>query len=492
MLLETTAFLCGMAMMIIELLGARLISPIFGNSFFIWTGVIGVVLTSMSLGYWRGGVLADRDKSIAELSRRIFLAGIATALVPPLILFFGALFLPTIGWQWGAVATALWSLSMPCYWLAMVSPYCIRLAERGSETIGKVSGRLYAISTVGSIIGVFLAGFVLIPYFSVRLSMYLLGSGLMILAAALHYRSNERTFVRKASAATMILAATMLAPLLAAGTPPFVPDIQGSNKTVLASGESMYNSITVVETDLPAGRYRLMTLGRLVQGGLNVDTNGSYYRYADYIDSLWSVKPDIMDVLVLGNGAAVTVSEIRENHPAARIDAVDIDREVFDYASAYFDEREDERTRFIVDDARVYLQKTGKKYDLIVMDIFGATHIVPFHITTREMQESISDHLNPDGIYVMNLVSATEGPRSRLFKSQLKTLDTVFPKNYVIQVDDPAKVNTVLLLSGKDGLDANALEASEALKTRLRRSSEYDTSDGIVLTDDYAPVDDML
>ncbi|MFH0863339.1 MAG: fused MFS/spermidine synthase [Candidatus Altiarchaeota archaeon] len=491
MLLEVTAFVCGMAIMVIELLGARMISPFFGNSFYIWTGVIGVVLVSMTLGYWRGGILADRSKGLRSLSEKIFIAGVTTIILPLLVTFFGGLGF-FFGMQWGAVITSVFSLSIPCYFLAMVSPYCIRLSPKDHENIGAVSGRLYSISTLGSIFGVFMSGFILLPYFKVRVTLYILGVALVLLSVGLYLKGSAHSKLDVAQVAVMSVSSLAFIILQLVYLPPFIPDLRGTNQTILRTDETKYNSIAVVETSIGSERYRLMSLGSLVQGGIEVSSNTSYYRYADYLEYMWAVNPDIHDVLIMGNGAAVLVGKIRAEHPEVMVDVVDIDPVVFEYASEYFGEREDSHTRFIVDDARMYLKGTNKKYDLIVMDIFGATHVIPFHIATVEMLDSVSSHLNPKGAYFLNLVSSIEGPRSILFKSELKTFGEVFPQNYVVQVKGKDAVDTVLLISGGQDYPGERLRSIDNLTGRLFESSHYDLSDGIILTDEYAPVEAML
>ena len=238
MLLESAAFLCGMSIMIIELIGARMLSPIFGNSHHIWAGVIGVVMTAMSLGYFRGGILADRNKSVTELSGKIFLAGLATFATPSLITVFSEIFLHTLGWKFGAVATAFWSMSVPCYWLAMVSPYCIRLLAGEKNNMGKVTGRIYGISTLGSILGVFTAGFFLIPNFSVRLSMHLLGAGLMGLAALVRIKSSGFSIYRTDYIAFGVFFVLIYLLTVESSRSQVIRYMPGSNIEVLASGQT--------------------------------------------------------------------------------------------------------------------------------------------------------------------------------------------------------------------------------------------------------------
>jgi MFS family permease len=165
-LLEAVVFLCGAIVMILEIVGARVLAPYQGTSIFVWTSLIGIILGSLSLGYWWGGKLADRNPSYRVFSLIIFIAGVVVALITfskELLLIFIRNHFNDI--RVGATIAALALFAAPSVLLGMVSPYAVKLRIDDLNTSGATVGYLYAISTIGSIIGTFLAGFVLIAYF---------------------------------------------------------------------------------------------------------------------------------------------------------------------------------------------------------------------------------------------------------------------------------------------------------------------------------------
>jgi MFS family permease len=169
-------FLGGFAIMVLEIIGARFLAKDFGGSFYVWVSQIGVILIALALGYFVGGALADRFMQVAFLAYLLVPAGIVTFLIPK---FAGRLIdaiilrhpadqeIPAL-WQKldPAMGSALIFL-LPCFVLATLSPYMIRLATRNLAHVGRVSGLIIAASTVGSIVGVFVSGYVLIDHMNV-------------------------------------------------------------------------------------------------------------------------------------------------------------------------------------------------------------------------------------------------------------------------------------------------------------------------------------
>ena len=165
-LLEVVVFLCGAIVMILEIVGARVLAPYLGTSIFVWTSLIGIILGSLSLGYWWGGKLADRRPSYRAFALIICLSGIFVTLITfskeiVLLAIQGAI----SDVRMGAAVATLALFAVPSVLLGMVSPYAVKLRVDDLDKSGATVGYLYAISTIGSIIGTFLAGFVLIAYF---------------------------------------------------------------------------------------------------------------------------------------------------------------------------------------------------------------------------------------------------------------------------------------------------------------------------------------
>lgn len=177
--------------MALEILGSRLLQPVFGSSvLFVWGSLIGVVLSALSAGYYLGGELADVKPDFQVLSVVIFGAGlfiIGLPAVAPLVL--DLIVKLNLGDRYSPLLASTLLLGLPSLLLGMVSPFAIRLATKSFRKLGKVSGNLYALSTLGSIAGTFLTVFVLIPEFGVNRIILSLGVTLLIVAfLGLHFR----------------------------------------------------------------------------------------------------------------------------------------------------------------------------------------------------------------------------------------------------------------------------------------------------------------
>jgi spermidine synthase len=497
--IDAIVFLCGLSVMVVEIVGARMFTPFFGSTFYVWTSIIGVIMVALSLGYYQGGIEGDKDGSIEGLANILLSGGFYTVLMPFTVMLGGSFF--GMNAVWGPIGAAVVALALPSYHLAKVSPYCIRLSTRSVGDVGRVSGGVYSLSTIGSIAGTFLSGFVLIPLF--RVSTIVLFLGLFIIAASL-FMSVKKKALKVIDSFFILLLFLMQIVWLPSAALAFIP----ANTTVVYEGESVYNSIMV--GDLPTNgtsRMRFLKLGNLIQGGMDLSSNQSFYSYVPLIQLPWLIKPDARDVLFLGNGAGVGIDYLHRLYPDARIDVVDIDSKVFEVATANFWEKEGPNVRFFSDDARLYLQRTDKSYDVIIMDVYGSTKEVPNHLVTFEMTKLVGEHLNDGGVFVQDLVSAVDGPNSRLLQSVIMTTSRTFPATYVLPIDNvTSRRQTVIVVSLQSKIDP-AVDVAGFLTTvplahrqRLNESSMFligggqrmDLSQGLFLSDEYAPTEGMV
>src|SRR5210317_948266 len=158
-----TALTCGALIMVVEVLGSRVIGPFFGVSLFVWTSLITVTLVALSLGYWLGGLLADRWRSPDALYLIILLAGLSVLCIPLISDFCLKLTIP-LGLRMGAFLSAAMLFGPSLFLLGCVSPYLVKITAQQMQNIGRTVGGLYALSTLGSVAGTILTGFVLIAY----------------------------------------------------------------------------------------------------------------------------------------------------------------------------------------------------------------------------------------------------------------------------------------------------------------------------------------
>lgn len=447
--LYIVVFVCGAVLMAFEMVGSRILAPTFGSTVFVWGSLIGVFLAALSLGYFLGGGLADRVPNFGLLGAIIAVAGLLILVVP--------LFAPACC-RWidrsnpnlrinPLIASAL-LFFLPSMLLGMVSPFSVRLQARSVATMGNVAGRLYSLSTLGSILGTIVATFWFIPTFGTSTIVKALGVCLILVSLlAILPRLKPSVGAAKVGGVLGMLAALGSGGVLAAlPSPPFLHVEAG--ETVVAELESPYQHIGVLL--LSRGGYgetektwslrmmfdKYIESEVLVQSGdpKNIQLKEPYESGAKYTDTLhlpWLFNKDAKSVLIVGGGGGVVPTIYRRDYPQLEtIDVVEIDPVVVDVAKRYFGFRPGERgvSTFIMD-GRVYVRDCTRHYDIILLDAFTGGR-PPFHLLTREFLELVKARLSPKGVVQLNIISALEGEKSKLFWAMLKTFHAVFGPNH--------------------------------------------------------------
>jgi spermidine synthase len=378
---------------------------------------------------------------------------------------------------WGLVAGTLAAASIifvpPMLALSVVSPYLVRLAA-AQDRIGTVAGRIFAMSTLGSIAGSFLATFVLVPQLGSHAT--LLGCVLVLLAlgAGGLWWTTGRT-------APALFAALLL-----------VPSYAHVDGTVLLRTESAYNAIEIREVEglrtmiLNRPRWRQSYLVRPEQGLL--DTYREYFLLAPFLT-------EVHDVLVLGASAGASLTELQHYFPVT-VDAVDIDPEVLRLAQEYFGVRADADTRLVAADARPYLATTDRRWDFVEIDVFQGGPEMPFYVATREFFALVRSRVAARGVVMMNVLGNLTPGYDELVRAVGRTMGAVFPSVYAVELGG----NTLLLATAdatelaalRRRLDAVPIAELRHLARSMRDSLQVLPADGLPpLTDDHAPVEQM-
>ncbi len=472
-----TVFTTGASVMVIELVGSRIVAPVLGTSLFVWTSLIGVILAALSLGYWWGGRLADKDPSISMLARIIFVGACLTLLSFFLIAFLPLIALVSDDLRIQAIIAAVFLFAPATVALAMVSPYTIRLSLKEVTHSGAAIGVFSAVGTMGSIVGTFLGGFFLISYFGSARILLLVSLVLFFLAILLSRESRKLLLL---SIIFFLLAGV----LCIANEAPFKP------AHVLADVESPYARTWVYE-DLefsfgPRIRY-LANSTRGVQSGMYV--NNPYalvLEYSKMYDLAFRDDLRPRKTLMIGAGAYTYPKHFLHTYPSSTIDVVEIDPQVTMLARKFFALVDDPRLHIFHEDGRVFITTQAKKvtYDAIFIDAFHTYLNVPFQLTTREAIQKYSNLLSPDGFILVNFISAFSGENALLFDAMRKTYMEQFPYVYVFQVrNEPSwNVQNVFLIAAK-----TEQMFPEIYEKKLW--TEPVSKRGIVLTDDFAPVE---
>lgn len=514
MALYVTVFLCGASLMGLELAGARILAPAMGNSIFVWGSVISSFMLALSVGYWLGGIVADRFGARRTLGVVVASAGVFTVISPLVV----EAILPAtaeLGPRLGPLTATTIAFFGPAVLIAMVSPIGVRFASAsGLGHIGRSAGSLYAVSTAGCIVGTLATSFWLIP--AMQTGPLIVGVGLLLACTALVtllLPANPRPAPLELSHprwATAVVGVVALGIVLGSGVMTSIArpgDLAEDGSSVLFRRDTQYHRILVTEN---AGE-RTLRFDRSRQTAIDVsDPTVSRLRYPDYLHLALALKPDAERVLVLGLGGGALPARMLVDYPEVTVDAVEIDPVVVDVAERFFALPEDERLRIYVEDARRYVQRTGERYDVVIVDCYHADAL-PFHLTTQEFFAEIADVLEPDGVCAYNIISAVEGERSELFRSLYRTAGTVWDHLWVFpvyreHVSDAldANRNIVMLATGertetdvvmeriRSRVDGRVtVEGFEAFGEDLY-SGLVEMGDVPVLTDSHAPIDSLI
>lgn len=475
--------------MVIEVLGSRIIGPFFGASLFVWTSLITVTLLGLALGYAAGGVLSDCRGSPAYLYGIIFLAGIVVLLIPFLRKPVLELTL-SLGLRLGALTAASLLFGPALFLLGCVSPFIIKVAAHELGNIGKTVGLLYAVSTLGSIIGTVCTGFILIAYFRVNQIFAFIGGSLIILSI-LYF-----AFFKKRSIALLVLAVPFLLPAS--------QDIRtrllgnGTVITKIYDTDTFYGNIKVFDYSYQDKNVREMFVDGALQGGIDLNNGMSVYDYYYYLQYIpFCLNSQGKRCLVIGLGPGIIPMWYEKM--GIMTDVVDINPEIFAVAEKYFGFHSTGEK--IVDDVRYFLNRSQKKYDYVILDVFNGED-TPVQVLSRECLQLISQRLNAGGIVGINLVGSVR-EETFVMSSVIKTFQDVFTTVEIFPTFDPD--NQKLTIGNLEIVAYNSPPltlATERLKsmpfhpdlasarTNIGKKFTFalDTP-GIILTDNYNPLD---
>ncbi len=474
--LGALVFGAGIGALATEITASRLLAPYFGSSTIVWANLIGIVLAALALGYWLGGRIADRRPEpsllgFIVLASAVFVAAIPFVAKPFLDLTVEGLDEASVGAVVGSFLAVLLLCAPPVVLLGMVSPFAIRLAVTGIETAGAVAGRLYALSTAGSLLGTFLPALVLIPAIGTQRTFLVVAA---LLALSSCFLLGARYLV-----AAALLAALLLVP----------PGTVKAHEGLLHEETSYHQYIQVVEE--PDGRRKLY-----LNEGIAVH---SVWREDSVLTGgVWDAflaLPPLLDrplerVAILGNAAGTTARALDVYYPDAEIDGVEIDPAVSRVGREYFGLAEQEGTTVHDADARPFLRSTDELYDLIVVDAYHQPY-VPFYLATREFFALVREHLAPGGIVALNVAAVPDD--KRLVSAIGQTVAAELPQ--VLQW--PALRFNTIVLGLTEPLTQDELERRlregpadlAVLRDLLAHDVEPIEPGGTPWTDDHAPVE---
>lgn len=479
-------FVSSALLMILEIVAGRIIAPYVGVSLYTWSSVIGVVLGGLSLGNWLGGRWADRGaaerqvgmtllcSSAASIAILLLLTYIAPLIQGARINLLGASFLYVLG-----------LFFIPSTLLGLITPILTTMAINIDTRAGHIVGRMNALAALGSILGTFAAGYWLIQYFGTR--------AIVISVAVLLFGMGGLFLFRSAK---KVLAILLLLNMLIGGA----TYVRGGFINY-CDQESAYFCIRVVNAAdmVPRGEARALVLDHLVHG----------INYHNWPTALFTPYVQLMDELAryhlgeraeqaryffAGGGAYTYPRAVMAHSPQAYVVVAEIDEAVTRVASQRLFV-ETGKMHIMHMDARMALRAVNdQQFDIIVGDVFNDV-IVPYHLLTREYVELLKSKLNPQGMYVLNVVDIPADPL--LLKSMYKTLKAVFP--YVDIWAEGARTQvrryTYVISATSNRPMPEQITAREGFRRSWQNITRQITSTGTalssipLLSDDYAPVE---
>ena len=470
--------------MILELVGSRIIAPSVGTSIYVWTSLISIILGSLSIGYWLGGKIADKKPSDKYLAIILFLASIFVLLIVLIkTTVFSVLQEAIYDLRLRAIMAVLALFSVPSVLLGMVTPYAVKLKLHTIKYSASTVGNLYAISTIGSIVGTVAAGFFLFAFIGSTKILILLSLLLLMISSLVHFKS-------------LLLGKGFLLILIVFLFWRVDQISLQYEKNGFIEKDSTYNNIYVFDSKDPLTRQpiRLLQMGRLMHSGKYVNSEELLFEYTKYYDLAEIFNPKIEKVLMIGGGAYSYPKAFLLKYPDKNMDVVEIDPELKEIAEKYFELKDDPRLAIYHEDGRVFLNQVDKKYDAILIDAFGHDYI-PFHLATKEAVEKMYNSLTPHGVVVTNIISSLIGPKSKVLQSQYKTYASTFPNIYVFPVyiaTDMYENQNIILIAAKS---QHLQLLSDQNKDKQKLLSHYlpkylpDNPTLSILTDDFAPLE---
>lgn len=482
-LLEIVVFVCGAVVMMFELVGSRVLGPYFGTSLFVWTSLIGIILGSLSLGYYLGGKIADKKSSFKSLSLIIFLAAISIGLMVSIKDFWLIVLQNNFTDIRTSSVLASLTLFLPAsVFLGMVSPYAVKLKLNNLNTSAQTVGTLYAISTTGSIFGTFLAGFYLIPHFGTNKLLIILSITLIIISLALSAKKD--TGIKLSVFAIVVIGW-------------FV--ISGLNYMLPKSGfidvDTAYNRIWIYNRiDFRTNKIvKMMGINNENHSSMFLDSDELVSEYTKYYHLAKHFNPNFKKTLMLGGAGYSYPKDFLHKYPEATIDVVEIDPKVTELAKKYFRLEENPRLTIYHEDGRVFLNKTQEKYDVIFGDAFSSHYSLPYQLTTKEAVQKKYNILNDDGIVILNIISAIEGEKGKFLRAEYATYKSLFPQVYLFPVthsDYGNVVQNIILVALKSEKDQTFNDSDPKLNEYLQHLwKKMVDADIPILTDNFAPVD---
>jgi spermidine synthase len=478
-----TAAVTGAAVMIVEILGAKMLAPYVGTSHFVWTAQIAVTLAALATGYFAGGWWADRSPRPGPMYAAILAAAAYLSLTILIVepLAYGFL---RYNLALGSLLASAVLFFVPLALLAMTGPFFIRVLTVTVSGVGGNVGRLSAVGTGGSFLGTLLIGYVLIPYQPNSITMYQTAAALLAVAVLYFLIWGRTSVIGKSTAAVTIIFALSVATFGAArdAEPHF------KNIKQIYRANSNFGQLQVVQSNFDNRLFYLNDF--LTQNTYDPESRQSTSMFTYMLHGLATLyTPRIDNVLCIGMGAGIVPMQFA--HEDVHVDVVEINPAVVPLATQFFD-LDARRLNLTIGDGRAYVNASDKQYDAIVLDAFLGDSS-PSHLMSRQAFAGMKRLLRPGGVLVINAFCEFEKGKDFYAGSLDKTLKSVFAD---VRIHAGGNGNVFFVASNQPlkrlrepDLESVHVHCREDAREAYEIIVQTNPQSGIVLTDDYNPVE---
>jgi len=478
-----SVFITGAALLVIEILANRMLSPYFGGTLYNTSAILATVLGGLSIGYWLGGKAATSKNIKLLFVCIILLIGIFTLAIGLVYTYFLAYIQQIMSPMLGSLVSSVILFLVPSVFFGLLSPIAIVILDQETKqnTLGSKVGNMYAISTMGSIFGSLLTGFVLLPYVPVDIILKSIAILLLVLALIGAIIIKNKIVM---TATTMLSLAAVISFFL------------GPTTTVVASVNGQYNHITVTDGMWNYRPTRFFLMDQQLSAAKYKDNAQELvFDYTQYYDAYKKFDVTPKNIAVIG-GAAYSIPQayVQENS-GVQVDVYEIEEKTIEVANQYFDNAATHpRIHTLVGDARIELKKSMQKYDVIFIDAYSGINAIPWQLTTVEFYQIVEEHLAPGGVVISNTIVNIAPGSTKVLDSYVKTQKELFGYisvyNAVDKVASQTTVNAMIIaINSKKA--ANSVAMKYITQDRFVKSNidlGY-LNGGIVLRDNYAPIE---
>ena len=473
----------GATVMAVELISARMVAPYFGSSLYVWATVIGITLLALAIGYFAGGVVADKYSGPNSLLWILLAASLF------LILMHVSAQWLTIAFENinPGVAVVLVSMALilpPLIFLGMVPTFLIQKVSAMADNAGRSTGIVYAVSSASGIVALPLFGFFIIPRYGLTLPSIVIGLAVGSVPFA-------KLIARKRYLSLLFVFAALLSFRAIKTQRP------GKAVDVKYYSEGLLGQLLVADVTNDQGQQvneRVLFVNRIIQTGVDLNTAKPEWDYTYYAYTICSKLSKKSDALILGLGGG-TMANILQNDLGFNVDAVELDQRIAEVARQYF--ALNGKVNVVVDDARHYLEETKKKYDVILFDVYRAEAPAP-HVFTLESLAKSKSLLKDDGLIVVNFNGFLQGRTGLPARSIYKTLLAAGLEARIIPTPGAEANRNLLFVASKKKQDFSSTQSplllsgqQTEIETQFLDPQAVDINDAVVLTDDK-PILELL